>query len=447
MIIQSPTLPAFLSKTKPLPPLSMWRQKASLNQVIFKNIHSNNLIYNTCWEDPRCDRALLELDADSRVVMITSAGCNALDYALDRPAEINCIDMNPRQNALLDLKIAAIQHTDAHNLFQLFGTGAHENAKDLYHSALRPHLPAFARQYWDKNVHFFIPKGLRKSFYWHSTSGIVAWFFNKYLKMRGQTHQIAEQLFAAETVVEQRDLYSQLERNMFSGFIKWLMSQHLFMCLLGVPESQQKMLLVGASPTSQIPNPTSTEGVSNVGFEMSDVGASPTSDILNPTYTEGGAVGFIQRSLRHVFTQLPIKDNYFWQLYFNGKYTEDCCPNYLKSENHAILKAETRKIHTHTATITNFLDRNPAKYSHYVLLDHQDWLAANDRPALLEEWQAILNNSRRGTRILLRSAADEVNFFPAFVHERVVFEKEKTAKMHQIDRVGTYGSVYLGIVK
>jgi S-adenosylmethionine-diacylglycerol 3-amino-3-carboxypropyl transferase len=122
MIIQSPALPTFLSKTKLLPPLSIKRKKASLNQAIFKNIHSNHLIYNTCWEDPRCDRALLELDADSRVVTITSAGCNALDYALDKPAEINCIDMNPRQNALLELKIAAIQHTDAHNLFQLFGS-------------------------------------------------------------------------------------------------------------------------------------------------------------------------------------------------------------------------------------------------------------------------------------------------------------------------------------
>jgi S-adenosylmethionine-diacylglycerol 3-amino-3-carboxypropyl transferase len=420
MIIQSPTLPAFLSKTKPLPPLSIKRQKASLNQAIFQNIHSNNLIYNTCWEDPRCDRALLELNADSRVVMITSAGCNALDYALDKPAEINCIDMNPRQNALLDLKIAAIQHTDAHNLFQLFGTGAHNDAKDLYRSVLRPHLPAFARQYWDKSIHFFVPKGVRKSFYWHSTSGIVAWFFNKYLKMRSKTHQIAQQLFAATDMTEQRDLYGQLERNMFSGFIKWLMSQHLFMCLLGVPESQQKMLL-------EMPN------AKNTGEK--------------PVYTEGATVGFIQRSLRHVFTQLPIKDNYFWQLYFNGKYTQDCCPNYLKSENHAILKAETRKIHTHTATITNFLDRNPAKYSHYILLDHQDWLAANDRAALIEEWRAILNNSRQGTRILLRSAADEVNFFPSFVHDQVVFEKEKTAETHQIDRVGTYGSVYLGIVK
>ena len=46
------------------------QQIGAWNERIFRNIHSNNLIYNTCWEDPRCDRALLELDASSRVVMI-----------------------------------------------------------------------------------------------------------------------------------------------------------------------------------------------------------------------------------------------------------------------------------------------------------------------------------------------------------------------------------------
>ena len=71
---------------------------------VFQQIHTGNLVYNTCWEDPRCDRALLDLTAESRVVMLTSAGCNALDYLLDAPHSIDCVDMNPRQNALLDLK-------------------------------------------------------------------------------------------------------------------------------------------------------------------------------------------------------------------------------------------------------------------------------------------------------------------------------------------------------
>lgn len=62
---------------------------------VFRQVHSNNLVYNTCWEDPRCDRELMQFDTDSEIVMITSAGCNALDYLLDRPSAIHCVDVNP----------------------------------------------------------------------------------------------------------------------------------------------------------------------------------------------------------------------------------------------------------------------------------------------------------------------------------------------------------------
>lgn len=41
-------------------------------------MHLKNLVYNTCWEDPRLDREAMQLQPDDEVVMITSAGCNAL---------------------------------------------------------------------------------------------------------------------------------------------------------------------------------------------------------------------------------------------------------------------------------------------------------------------------------------------------------------------------------
>ncbi len=73
--------------------------------MFLHHLLQRNLVYNICWEDPRIDRKLLEIRPGSRVLMITSAGCNALEYLLDKPAEIHCTDINPRQNALLELKI------------------------------------------------------------------------------------------------------------------------------------------------------------------------------------------------------------------------------------------------------------------------------------------------------------------------------------------------------
>ncbi|MFO0944569.1 MAG: DUF3419 family protein [Planctomycetota bacterium] len=48
-----------------------------IGQRCFGMVHGNNLVYNTCWEDPRLDREALGLTAEHQVLVITSAGCNA----------------------------------------------------------------------------------------------------------------------------------------------------------------------------------------------------------------------------------------------------------------------------------------------------------------------------------------------------------------------------------
>ncbi len=378
-----------------------------LRDWVFQRVHKSNLVYNTCWEDPRCDRTLMELDGSSQVVMITSAGCNALDYLLDGPAAVHCIDMNPRQNALLELKRAFFLNSNSSDLFQAFGLGAHPGFAGLYVQQLRAGLPAYAQAYWDEHLNYFLPKGLRKTFYHFGSSGTFAWLASNYLKGRKKLYRQVEAMFEARTLEEQAEIYSQVEGRILNNMVEWMVNRHLTMCLVGVPRSQQELFV---------------------------------------KKYERGALGFIQECLRKVFTQLPLHDNYFWRLYLYGAYTEACAPNYLLAAHFEPLRERMGQLYTHTTTIADFLKKHPGTYSHFVLLDHQDWLAANDQAALEEEWRLILENSRPGTRILLRSAAHCVDFFPEFVKEAVTFEQEKTAETHQLDRVGTYASVYLAVV-
>ena len=104
------------------------------------------------------------------------------------------------------------------------------------------------------------------------------------------------------------------------------------------------------------------------------------------------------------------------------------------------------RVRTHTATLSAFLEQNPGQYTHYILLDHQDWMAAHDRPALSEEWDLILKNSAPNAKILMRSAAHQVDFIPEFVYQKVTFDHPKAAESARIDRVGTYASVLFGAV-
>ena len=380
----------------------------TLNERIFRQIHGNTLIYNTCWEDPRCDREMLKLDKDSRVVMLTSAGCNALDYLLDNPKEIHCVDLNPRQNALLQLKAACFKSSDHSLLFELFGNGASPRARQAFDAQLRPHLSGNAVKYWQKNIAYFNGQGLRKSFYWRGSSGAVAWMVRRWLLRKPETRKIANQLFAAKNKAEQKHWYEQFEPRFLNPFVRWFLRQHLVQSMLGVPKSQQKMAT---------------------------------------SLYQDGMTGYIRSCLRHVFTELPLQDNYFWRLYYYGKYEQDCCPNYLVEENFDTLKGRIEQVQTYTLSLSDFLKKNPGKYTHFILLDHQDWLAANLKDALIEEWQLILQNAAPGAKVLLRSASHQHDFLPEFVLDAVEFDEEAAKISAQNDRVGTYAGTFFGEIK
>ena len=178
---------AYTTKRQIFTPLLTQTLNLMINHLrdwIFKNVHGSNLVYNICWEDPRCDRQVMNIGAESKIVMITSAGCNALDYLLDNPAEIHCIDLNSRQNALLELKKALFKHSDYTTLYNFFGHGSYSESENYYKKELRQHLPAFAQDFWDRKIGYFSGKGPKKSFYFRGSSGTLAWLFVKYMKSR-----------------------------------------------------------------------------------------------------------------------------------------------------------------------------------------------------------------------------------------------------------------------
>jgi S-adenosylmethionine-diacylglycerol 3-amino-3-carboxypropyl transferase len=378
----------------------------NINERVFRQINGNSLVYNACWEDPRCDRNLLDINDKSNIVMLTSAGCNALDYLLDNPEQIHCVDLNPRQNALLHLKVALLQGTDHPTLFEFFGDGVSPDAAAVYYERLRDRMPEYySALFWERNLHYFRGKGLRKSFYWHGSSGTVAWIIRQWILSRPEAARLTQHLFESQNLAEQAHWYDQLEPLFLNRFVQWLIRQHLVQSMLGVPKSQQ---------------------------------------YLAAKLFPGGLAGYIRQCLRHVFTEMPLQDNYFWKLYFFGHYTASCCPNYLREEHFETLRHRSERLSTYSGSLIDFLRQHPGRYTHFVLLDHQDWLAAQRRSALDEEWRLILANAAPGARVLFRTAAFEPDFLPGFVRERVRFDPAAAARSYARDRVGTYAGTWLG---
>jgi S-adenosylmethionine-diacylglycerol 3-amino-3-carboxypropyl transferase len=214
-------------------------------------------------------------------------------------------------------------------------------------------------------------------------------------------------LLDADTLAQQARVYSLLEPKIWGKLSQWLIRQRMVMTLLGVPAPQIKLI---------------------------------------EDHYPGGLTSYVRDKLRHVMSELPARENYFWRVYMTGSYTLSCCPNYLLEENLPTLAERGGRIHAHTCTVSQFLRKNPGVYSHYVLLDHQDWLAWHEPKALAEEWELIFANSRPGTRILMRSAGLDLNFIPVAVRARLRFFPERTEPLHVTDRVGTYGSLHFAEV-
>lgn len=391
----------------------------AFNRKLFNSVHANNLIYNTCWEDPRLDRQALQLTSNDRLLMITSAGCNALDYVLTGPAHIHAVDVNPRQNALLELKLAGIRTLSFDDFFQLFGKGHHPECHALYHRRLRDALPHEARTYWDRHLDYFNGHGIRKSFYFMGTAGFCAHLINLYINHVAQLRSRIDALLASTTLSSQQDLYfDEVHQTFWKRWVAWLVGQNGTMYLLGVPQ--------------------------------------PQIDQIKRHYQSLSV--FIKECLDAVFGYLPLADNYFWRVYLTGRYTRECCPEYLVPENFGKLKSGlVDRISTHTCSVTEFLNRNPESISRFVLLDHMDWLSTFGHQLLQEEWQAIVDHATPDSRIIWRSGGINIDYVDPVevrlkgsrwrVGDLLSYRRELAAELHKRDRVHTYGSFYIADLK
>ena len=385
------------------------------DQRVFDAIYSRALVYNTCWEDPAVDRQVLDIGTGDRMLVITSAGCNVLDYVLLGPEQIHAVDANPRQNALLELKLVGIRRLEFEDFFAAFGRGYHPRFEQLYRDVLRGDLSPFARGFWDKRARWFgNPRG---SFYFHGLSGIVAKTFQGYLRFRPRLAASIDELFETRSLIDQRRIYdNRVEPLFWTPGVNWTLSRQLTMSMLGVPHPQRKEV---------------------------------------QQQHERGVAGFIRESVEYVFRQLPVWTNYFWMVYIRGRYTEHCCPEYLKAANFSALKSGlVDRISLHTCTVAELLAESDRRYSKYVLLDHMDWMSSYHPDALAEEWALILKRACSDARIIFRSAhaapayleSLEIGPERASLQERLRFHPELTAALQPQDRVHTYAGFHVADV-
>ncbi|KAF7321357.1 hypothetical protein MKEN_00655900 [Mycena kentingensis (nom. inval.)] len=333
-------------------------------------------------EDPFEDMKHLQLTSDDSMFCITSAGDNVLHYAATaNPRRIHCVDMNPCQGHLLELKLAAIKSLGYDDFFALFGDGQHDDFRGLLDKHISPHLSSSAYQFWRINS-----KAFASSFYLRGYSGWALRFAACIFRLSGVTRDV-EALCTADTLERQQEIWTAKIRPVLLnpvvvallkvGAIVKVMQVNLHdrqnpvFCwnALGVPLNQRKMLLDEGSI-----------------YEF-------VRDTLDPL---GSA---------HLFKN----DNYFYLLALLGHYTRDSCPEYLTRRGFEALKANGASaldtFRLHTDSIVNVLRGLPdASLTRAIVMDHNDWFTPGSAE-LDEEVKQLHRAIAPGGYLFWRSAA------------------------------------------
>jgi len=155
-----------------------------------------NLNFSSSNEDG--DTEIAALTGANRILCITGSGTRPMDLLMTEAAEVIAFDVNPAQNALLSLKIAAIQCLD-HADFLAF-QGITQGDRPLFYKQLRGELTPDMQSYWDRR------QGLISRGVWYAGKWEKLLYWNA-LFLRLVRGKAINELLAAKTVAEQSQIW------------------------------------------------------------------------------------------------------------------------------------------------------------------------------------------------------------------------------------------------
>ncbi|KAI1872037.1 uncharacterized protein JN550_004240 [Neoarthrinium moseri] len=386
---------------------------------------NDEYIYAFTWEDTRVDERILKLKSDDVVLAICSAGDNILSYALQSPARIHAVDLNPTQSHLLELKVAAYSSLPYEDFWKIFGDGKHPDFRSLLISKMSPHLSSRAFQYWLNNHHIFTKS--KGGLYDTGGSKHGIRIFRWITRVFG-CRSAVKALLSAKTLNEQREIWrNKIRPALLSRLVsKFVVSQESFLwTALGVPKNQLAILEEDHATSDAVcgANPTAKNTRSHAIWEY-------MVNTLDPV----------------VETTHIAADNPYYLVCLEGKFTRRCHPDYLSPQAHARLSRSNAfdGLRIHTDEIDEVIARiTPGTLTVAVVMDSMDWFdpGSNAAGAQITKLNRAL---KMGGRVMLRSAGLKpwyINEFEklGFVAKCMGAREGKAC----IDRVNMYASCWI----
>lgn len=203
--------------------------------------------------------------------------------------------LNPNQNHLLELKVAAFTALPYSDVWQLFGEGTHRDFRNLLLTKLSPHMSSQAFQYWLNRAQIFSSPG---GLYATGGSRHAIKLVRRLTKLFGLTSKV-QTLCKVDTLNEQREIWPSIRQVLLS----WPLHRAVVSTewwawkAAGVPAAQHALIVDDYCQRMKLPKTKKTSGEAIWQYVI---------DTLDPVVET---------------TQLS-RDNYFYYVCLQGKYSK-----------------------------------------------------------------------------------------------------------------------------
>jgi S-adenosylmethionine-diacylglycerol 3-amino-3-carboxypropyl transferase len=316
----------------------------------------DSILFSSCNEDTNSElRAFGDLQG-KRVLCISAGGGRVLNLLHARPAEIWAVDLNPAQNFLLELKVAAMRALDHEGYLRFLGVHACANRLATYQThGIASRLSNAAQRFFAAQPQL-IQAGIlfqgRLERYLCRLSKLLRWV---------QPFGV-RRLFACEDLTQQRALMRKLDNALFRNIAETACRRGVLRAFSGDP-----------------------------GFYR----YVPPEVALHKEIYAGMLAHFDQHLARH---------NPLMQLVFFGRFIHEAAlPHYLNAASYEGVKAalERVKLITLTSTVNDALERAGSRaFDAFSLSDISSYL---DDRAHAQLFAATLSAARPGARLCSRS--------------------------------------------
>jgi S-adenosylmethionine-diacylglycerol 3-amino-3-carboxypropyl transferase len=271
----------------------------------------DDILYAQCWEDPEIDRAAFKIKPGDTVFSITSGGCNALAFLIDNPRIVYALDLNPRQNYLLDLKMGAFASLAYEEMLELLGVRPSVRRRELY-ARVRGAIGEESREYWDARQ-VKLEQGLIHT-------GRYEWYMSLLRRAleRVKGQRLIRELFEAGDPAARLRLYRQRWDTP-----SWRLFTRVFL-------SRTVMSFLFTGEFFQY-----VEGSFSFGKHFA-------------------------RLVERALTRMPLRENYFVSYILLGRYfDEDHLPPYLMRDHFDLIRSRLARVRLITGTCGDFFNSRP----------------------------------------------------------------------------------------